>query len=95
MRAATGPRPDGIPARGYRRVAWIELALEPIRERLSPERFERLVSALATLVGWEPALVLRDVRGLETTSAINATVWAARALVRAALANPDEPAQAP
>ena len=95
MRVATGPLPGGTPARGYRRVAWIELALEPARERLSPMRFERLVSALTTLVGWEPALVLRDVRGLDTTSAVDVTVWAARALVRAALANPDGVTPAP
>src|SRR5262245_5289903 len=36
----------GTPRRGYRRVEWIETALEPLRATLPPERFERLVSAL-------------------------------------------------
>src|ERR1700749_2092781 len=48
---------DG-PRRGYRRVAWIERALEPIRPRLSPDRFERLVSALSVVIGWEAFIVL-------------------------------------
>src|SRR4051794_27742042 len=51
-------------ARGYRRIGWIERALEPLRDRLDPPAFERLVSALATVVGWEALIVLRDVRGL-------------------------------
>lgn len=32
------------PRRGYRRVAWIERALEPLRPQLDPPAFERLVS---------------------------------------------------
>ncbi len=37
--------PDGArPRRGYRRVEWIERALDPLRGTLPPERFERLVS---------------------------------------------------
>src|SRR3954447_9679917 len=34
------------PRRGYRRVEWIERALEPLRTELDPARFERLVSGL-------------------------------------------------
>lgn len=37
---------------------------------------------LTLLVGWEPALVLRDVRGLDGVPAVELTVAAARALVR-------------
>jgi len=73
------------PPRGYRRVGWIERAVEPAREQLGPERFEELVSMLTLLVGWEPALVLRDVRGLGTQAGVEVTVRAARALVRDAL----------
>jgi AcrR family transcriptional regulator len=73
------------PPRGYRRVGWIERALEPARERLGSERFEDLVSMLTLLVGWEPALVLRDVRGLGTDDGVELTVRAARALVGDAL----------
>jgi AcrR family transcriptional regulator len=84
--ATAPPRGDG-PPRGYRRVGWIEHALAPARARLGPEGFERLVSALCVLVGWESALVLRDVRALDPDEAIDVTVFAARAIVRAALAD--------
>src|SRR4051794_31620565 len=41
------------PRRGYRRIGWIERALEPLRPALDDAGFERLVSALAMVVGWE------------------------------------------
>src|SRR5262245_55852864 len=37
----------GQPKRGYRRIHWIETAIEPLRDSLDPAGFERLVSALA------------------------------------------------
>lgn len=76
--------PD-IQRRGYRRVEWIETALEPVRETLEPADFERLVSALAMLFGWEAVLVLKDVRGLDLAEAEEVSAWAARAVVSAAL----------
>jgi AcrR family transcriptional regulator len=76
---------DG-PRRGYRRVGWIEQALEPIRPRLSPDRFERLVSALSVVIGWEAFIVLFDVRGLSADQARETLTGAAVTLVDAALA---------
>lgn len=73
------------PRRGYRRVGWIEQALEPLRPRLDDAAFERLVSALAMVVGWEAMIVLQDLRGLGPDEQVDASVWAARALIRAAL----------
>ena len=73
------------PKRGFRRVGWIERALEPLRERLDEERFERLVSALAMVVGWEALIVLQDLRGLPGEEQVSVSTWAARALIRAAL----------
>jgi AcrR family transcriptional regulator len=81
-RAAQAPP---YPPRGYRRVEWIERALAPLRERLTARRFERLVSALSMVVGWEALIVERDVRGLSVDEAEDVSAWAARALVRAAL----------
>ena len=74
------------PRRGYRRVAWIERAVEPLRGELSPKRFERLVSALAMVVGWEALVVLQDLRGLSEKAQLDTTLWAARSLIDAALA---------
>lgn len=78
--SAAGPR------RGYRRVGWIEGALTPLRGRLSAEQFERLVSALAVVIGWEAMIVLRDTRGLQPAAELRVTVWSVHALIDAMLA---------
>jgi AcrR family transcriptional regulator len=81
-----GTRSEGAPPRGYRRVEWVEAALEPVRAQLDAERFSRLVSALTMVVGWEALIVQRDVRGLSIEQGADLSVWMARALVDAALA---------
>jgi AcrR family transcriptional regulator len=82
---ATGER-QLSPRRGYRRVEWIETALAPLRERLDQPRFERLVSALSMVVGWEALIVQRDICGLSPEQGEDLSVWAARALLQATLA---------
>ena len=76
--------PGAAPRRGYRRVEWIERALEPLRETLPPERFARLVSALALVIGWESMIVLEDIRALSPAEAEEVCVWVARTLLAAA-----------
>lgn len=78
-------RKPGQPVRGYRRVEWIERAIEPLREQLDPRARERLISALAMVIGWESLIVARDIRGLGVKQAEDVSAWAARALVRASL----------
>ena len=85
LTVAAPPEPGVTPRRGYRRVQWIERAVEPIRPRLAPARFERLVSGLAMVLGWEGLIVLQDLRALDPDEQHDTTLWAARALVRAAL----------
>jgi AcrR family transcriptional regulator len=80
--AADGSRQ---PQRGYRRVAWIERALEPLRPQLDDAAYERLVSGLAMVVGWEALVVLADIRGLSPAEQANTSLWAARALIEAAI----------
>jgi AcrR family transcriptional regulator len=75
----------GGPRRGYRRVQWIERTLEPAREKLSRAEFNRLVSALCVLIGWEPLVVLKDVRGLDGKEADDVLTFAVRAVVEKAL----------
>jgi AcrR family transcriptional regulator len=77
--------PAGGPRRGYRRVQWIEQALAPARERLTRQEFDRLVSALCVLIGWEPMIVLQDVRGLEAKQGDDVLAFAVRAVVEKAL----------
>jgi AcrR family transcriptional regulator len=74
------------PRRGYRRVEWIETALAPLRDQLDTPQFDRLVAALAMVVGWEPLIVQRDICGLTPAQGEELSVWAARALVAAAVA---------
>jgi AcrR family transcriptional regulator len=73
----------GTGKRGYRRIQWIEQAVEPLRRRLSQEQFDRLVSALALVIGWEAQIVLEDVRGLGPVEEERVVRWAARSLVHA------------
>jgi len=82
------PSADGVvaPRRGYRRVEWIEKALAPLREQIDADRFERLVFALSMVVGWEALIVQRDICGLTPEQGEDLSVWAARALLQATLA---------
>jgi AcrR family transcriptional regulator len=75
----------GGPRRGYRRVQWIEQALGPARELLTPQEFERLVSALCVLIGWEPMIALKDIRCLDQRQADDVLAFAVRATVEKAL----------
>jgi len=74
------------PLRGYRRVEWIEKALTPLRSKVDRKRFDRLVSALAMVIGWESLIVARDIRALTLAEAEEVSAWAARNLVKATLA---------
>jgi AcrR family transcriptional regulator len=75
----------GQPKRGYRRISWIETAIEPLRSELDEAGFERLVSALAMVIGWEALIVLQDLRGLTPDEQIDVSTWAAHALIQGAL----------
>jgi AcrR family transcriptional regulator len=81
--ASTSSTSETAPRRGYRRVEWIERALEPLRDTLAPDRFERLVSALTLMIGWEAMIVLQDTRGLSPSEAEEVCVWVARTLLAA------------
>ncbi|MDQ3962657.1 MAG: TetR/AcrR family transcriptional regulator [Actinomycetota bacterium] len=81
---ATNPPTDG-PKRGQRRVDWIQRAVEPLRERLSDEQHDRLVSSLSIVLGWEAMIVLQDIRGYAPKREREVAAWAAQSLVRAIL----------
>jgi AcrR family transcriptional regulator len=85
------PAAGGGPKRGYRRVGWIEQALQPIQDQLGRRRFDRLVSALSCLIGWEAFIVLTDVRGLTPGQARTIITDSALALIDAALASSAAP----
>ena len=85
------PAASGGPKRGYRRVGWIEQALQPIQAQLGRRRFDELVSALSCLIGWEAFIVLTDVRGLTPGQARAIITTSALALIDAALASGTAP----
>src|ERR1700761_9214104 len=55
--ALTVASPREGPSRGHRRIKWIEEAVEPIRGRLTDEQYQRLISSLAIVIGWEAMIV--------------------------------------
>jgi hypothetical protein len=59
--------------------------LEPLRDQLDDEQFERLSSALTVVLGWEAMIVLQDTRGLDWTEEERIIGWMARTLVTAIL----------
>lgn len=69
-----------------RRYLWIEDALEPLRDRLAPPELERLVHAIAIVVGIEALVTLVDLGHLSRERALEVTRWSAQALLGAALA---------
>jgi AcrR family transcriptional regulator len=94
VEGSTAARAKDAPRRGYRRIEWIETALAPWRHRFDPGQWRRLVGALAMVVGWEALIVQRDVCGLSAAEGEELSVWAARTLVRATLAETREPRRA-
>jgi AcrR family transcriptional regulator len=80
---ADSPQAAASPRRGHRRIDWLEQACEPLRGTLSEEAFQRLISALTIVVGWDAQIALRDVRGLDAQAEQDAITWAARVLVEA------------
>jgi AcrR family transcriptional regulator len=77
---------DRVPVRGTTRLHMARVALEPLRDTLSPDQLERLTNAVAIVFGVEALVAARDTCGLDPNAAIEVMSWAARSLVRAALA---------
>jgi AcrR family transcriptional regulator len=90
-----GEQHERTARRGARRTGWIEAALQPVRDRLTDEQLERLVSGLAMVIGWEAFLVLQDVRGLPPEAEARTVTWAAQALLDSMLAEAGVAASGP
>lgn len=80
-----GERRDEASRRGFRRVEWIEAALEGVGDEVPMERFDRLVAALTMVIGWEAVIVQRDICGLTAEEGEELSVWMARVLLEATL----------
>lgn len=75
----------GVPPRPSRRLEYIEKALAPLRDELSPTQFDRLVHATAVVIGIEARIVLQDICGLGDQEVLETERWAAQALLAAAV----------
>lgn len=79
----------GVPPRPSRRLEYVDRALAPLRDELSPAQFERLVHATAVVIGIEARIVLEDICGLDDQQILETEHWAAQALLAAALREND------
>ena len=75
----------GVPLRPSRRLDYIEHVLTPLREQLPIDEYERLVHAMAVVIGIEARIVLRDICGLDDTQILETERWAAHTILATAL----------
>lgn len=66
-----------------RRRRWFEQSLEPLRDTVAPERWERVITGLCLLSGPEALAVLRDVCHLADDEGRATARWAAATLLDA------------
>lgn len=71
--------------RGHR-VDLLQQAIAPLRSTLPEPQFKRLAQALSLTYGLEVLIVLKDIWGLAFDETREVALWAANALVRAAMA---------
>ena len=75
--------------RGHRKEL-LEEAVQPLKDVLTADQLKRLVAGLSVMFGIEAILVLKDINGLDDDHVEKTIVWAARAMVRQALAETGE-----
>ncbi|MDR6917420.1 AcrR family transcriptional regulator [Pseudomonas sp. 3296] len=80
------------PLRPGRRMSYIEPIVDSLKDELSPQARKRLKQALSIVMGTEAMIAVRDISGASVEESLDAAAWAARALVRQALAE-DESAR--
>jgi AcrR family transcriptional regulator len=79
--------PEQGSVRPARRRGYIAQLLADVRERLSPEGYERLAGSLTLLLGIDPIVSLRDNGDVPPERIPAVLAWTAHALVAAALAD--------
>jgi AcrR family transcriptional regulator len=70
--------------RGHRKKLLAD-AVAPLRKTLNHGAFDRLTQSLSLIFGTEAFIVLKDIWGLDGEESRNVALWAANALVRAAM----------
>jgi AcrR family transcriptional regulator len=75
-----------LPLRQGRGIKWIEEVFDPLHAKMPEAERHRLALAIRTAIGIEALVWLTDVAGLSRDDATELMRWAARALLRSALA---------
>lgn len=75
-----------LPLRQGRGIKWIEEALTPLQAEMSEAERHRLALAIRSVIGIEALVWLTDVAGLSRDDATDLMRWSGRALLRSALA---------
>ena len=81
------------PLRPGRRMSYIEPIVDSLKDVLSPRARKRLKQALSIVMGTEALIAVRDISRASVEESLDAAAWAARALVRQALAEDEEARQ--
>ncbi|WP_137805203.1 TetR/AcrR family transcriptional regulator [Pseudomonas sp. G(2018)] len=78
------------PLRPGRRMSYIEPIVDSLKDELTPRARKRLKQALSIVMGTEALIAVRDISGASVEESLDAAAWAARALVRQALAEDEQ-----
>ena len=73
------------PYRRGRRITILSNAIAPLKNELSQVGFERLMKGLSLVYGIESYIVLKDIWGCEDAEVETIALWAAEAMVQAAM----------
>jgi AcrR family transcriptional regulator len=79
------PGEGDLELRKGRRITWVEDALVPVKKRLGPRTFKRVVRAIAAVIGVEVLVWMTDVAKMSRDEAVATMRWSASALLRSAL----------
>ncbi|MGC4104812.1 MAG: TetR/AcrR family transcriptional regulator [Thermomicrobiales bacterium] len=86
-----GSHSEGVTRRPGNRLNTVAAALQDVRTDLGEDAFQRLVMAIAMCMGIESVVVLKDICGLDEDALCQVKVWAANALLQAALREAEDP----
>jgi AcrR family transcriptional regulator len=68
-----------------RRMRWLDRALEPLKDSLSPEQLRRLINALSLTIGADSVVIMKDACGLDNDEALEVLSWTAMTILDAAI----------
>lgn len=78
------------PLRPGRRMNYIEPIVDSLKDVLTPAERKRLKQALSIVMGTEALIAVRDISRASIDEALDSAAWAARSLVRQALAEAEQ-----